>query len=98
MILVKVTLQRALHMARMERRECDASPGIMRFTWAQSGRLGRSRVQVCVDCTLSPLGSRAMRGTVAGIMLMAGTLVVRKWLVAPASVAIDFRRMEAASA
>ena len=50
-----------------------------------------------------------MRGTVAGMMLVAGALVVRKWLVAPesrmaqllmvaASVKIVFRRMEAASA
>jgi hypothetical protein len=50
-----------------------------------------------------------MRGTVAGMMLEVGTLVVRKWLVAPesrmtqllmvaASVDIVLRRMEAASA
>ena len=62
-----------------------------------------------VDCTLSPLVSRAMRGAVAGMVLVAGALVVRKWLVAPelwmaqllivaASVEIVFRRMEAASA
>ena len=63
---------------------------------------GRSRVQVYVDCTLSP-------GTSAGTMLAAGASVVRKWLVAPesridhflmvvASVAIVRRRTEAASA
>ncbi len=62
-----------------------------------------------VDCTLSPLGSCAMRGTVAGMMLATGALVVRKWPVAPesrmaqflmvaASVEIVLRRMEAASA
>ena len=50
-----------------------------------------------------------MRGTVAGMILEAGALVVRKWLVAPdsrtaqllmvaASVDIVLRRMEAASA
>ena len=50
-----------------------------------------------------------MRGTMAGMMLVAGALVVRKWLVAPesrmaqllmvaVSVKIVFRRMEAASA
>ncbi len=66
-------------------------------------------MQVWVDCTLSPLGSQAMRGTVAGMILVAGALVVRKWLVAPesrmahllmvaASVYGVFRRMEAASA
>ncbi len=52
---------------------------------ALGGRLGRSRVQVWVDCTLSSLESRAMRGTVAGMMLVAGALVVRKWFVAPES-------------
>ena len=58
---------------------------------------------------MSPLGSHAMRDTVAVMMLVAGALVVRKWLVAPesrmaqllmvaASVEIVLRRMEAASA
>ncbi len=58
---------------------------------------------------MSPLGRRAMRGTVAGMMLVAGASVVRKWLVAPesriaqflmvaASVEIVLRRMVAASA
>ena len=66
-------------------------------------------MQVWIDCTLSPLGRRAMRGTVAGMMLVAGASVVRKWLVAPesrmaqflmvaASVEIVLRRMAAASA
>ncbi len=64
-------------------------------------------MKVWVDCTLSPLESRAMRGTVAG--MVASALVVRKWLVAPesrmvqllmvaASVEIFLRGMEAASA
>ena len=58
---------------------------------------------------MSPLGSCAMRGTVAGMLLVAGASVVRKWLVAlksrmaqflmvSASVETVFRRMEAASA
>ncbi len=58
---------------------------------------------------MSPLGSCAMRGTVAVLMLVVGALVVRKWLVAPelrmgqllmvgASVEIVLMRMEAASA
>ena len=76
---------------------------------AFAGRSGRSMVQVCVDCTLSPFGRQAMRGTVAGIMLVAGASVVRKWLVAPesriahclivvASVATVRSSMEAANA
>jgi hypothetical protein len=109
LILVKVTVHPALHMVTTKRRECDDRPGMLWAACALAGRSGRSRVQVCVDCTLSPFGRWAMRGTVAGTMLVAGALVVRKWLVAPesriahrlmvvASVAIVRRRTEAASA
>jgi hypothetical protein len=66
-------------------------------------------VQVCIDCTLSPFGRRATRGTLAAHMLVAGALVVRKWFVAPesriahrlmvlASVEMVFRRTAAANA
>lgn len=106
---VNVTVHPALHMVTTERREWDARPGMMWAVRAFVGRSGRSIVQVCVDCTLSPFGRRAMRGTVAGIMLVAGASVVRIWLVAPelriahclivvASVAIVRSSMEAANA
>jgi hypothetical protein len=60
-------------------------------------------------CTLSPFGRRAMRGTAARTMFVAGASVVKKWLVAPKSrmahcfmvAALTFfflRRMEAARA
>ncbi len=99
----------ALHMVTTERREWDARPGMMWAALVPTGSTGRSRVQVCVDCTLSPLGRRAMRGTVAGMMLVAGALMVRKRLVAPESrmahrlmvaalVVIVLRRTEAARA
>ncbi len=66
-------------------------------------------MQVCIDCTLSPFGRRATRGTLAAHMLVAGALVVRKWFVAPesriahrlmvlASVEMVFRRTAAANA
>ncbi len=42
-------------------------------------------MQVCFDCTLSPFGRRVTRGTLAAHMLVAGTLVVKKWFVAPKS-------------
>ena len=77
-ILVKVTVQPALHIVMMDRRECDARPGIMWAFLAAAGSSGRSRVQVCVDCTLSPFGRQATRGTLAAQMLVAGALVVRK--------------------
>jgi hypothetical protein len=109
LIFVNVTVHPALHMVTTERREWDARPGMMWAARAPAGRSGRSKVQVCVDCTLSPFGRRAIRGTVAGTMLVAGASVVRKWLVAPesriahclmvvASVDIVRRRTEAVSA
>ena len=109
LILVKITVHPTLHMVTMERREWEARLGMMWASCAPAGRSGRSTVQLCIDCTLSPFGRRAMRGTVAGTMLVAGASVVRKWLVAPesriahclmvlASVAIVRRRTEAASA
>jgi hypothetical protein len=52
---------------------------------AAGKRSGRLRVHVYIDCTLSSLGRWAMRGAAAGSMLVAGVLVVRKWLVAPES-------------
>ncbi len=68
----------------MDRRECDARPGMWAFL-AAAGSSGRLRVQVCIDCTLSPFGRWATRWTVAAQMFVAGALVVRKWLVAPES-------------
>ncbi len=85
LIFVKVTMHPALHMVTTERREWDARPRMMWAALAPTGIAGRLRVQVCVDCTLLPLGRRAMRGIAAGMMLVAGALVVRKWLVAPES-------------
>jgi hypothetical protein len=72
-----------------------------------AGRSGKSRVQVCVDCTLTPFG----RCTVARTITVAGASVVKKWLVAPesrmdrqfmvmvvASTLIVLRKMEATRA
>ena len=109
LIFVKVTVHPALNMMTTERREWDARPGMIWAAHAPAGRSGRSRVQVWVDCTLSPLGRWVMRGTSAGMMLGVGASVVRKWLVAPESrmahclmvvalVVIVLRRTEAASA
>jgi hypothetical protein len=84
-MMVKVTAHLALHMVKTESNKSDARLGI---TWAACAPAWRSdswRVQVCVDCTLSPFGRQAMRGTVARKTLVAGALIVRKWLVAPES-------------
>ncbi len=78
-------VQPALHIVTKDRRECDARPGMMWAFLAVAGSLGRSRVQVCIDCTLSPFGRRATKGMVAAQMFVASALVVRKWLVAPES-------------
>ncbi len=109
LIFVKVTVHPALHMVTTDRREWDARPGMMWAALALTGSAGRSRVQVCIDCILLLLGRWAMRGTATGMILVAGALVVRKWLIAPesrmahclmvaASVVIVLRRMEAARA
>jgi hypothetical protein len=87
----------ALHMVTTESSECDARLGMTWATQAPAWRSGRLRLQVCVDCALSPLGRQT------------GALVVRKWLIAPelrtahclmvaASVLIVLRRTEAAIA
>jgi hypothetical protein len=109
LIFVKVTVHPALHIVTMKSNECDARPGITWAAWAPTMRSGRLRVQVCVDCTLSPFGRWAMRGTAPSTMLVAGALVVKKWLVAPesrmahclivaATTLIVLRRMEATRA
>ena len=107
--MVKCTVHPALHSVTTERSECEARPGIMWAARALGGREGMSRVHVCVECTRAPFGRRATMGVVVGRILVAGTWVVKKWLVAPesrmahlfmvaASVLIVFNRTEAARA
>ncbi len=109
LIFVKVTVHPALHIVTTKSNKCDAKPGKTWAAWVPAGRSGKSRVQVCVDCTLSPFGRWTMRGTAAGTMFVAGASVVKKWLVGPesrmahcfmvaASTLIVLRRMEAARA
>ena len=45
---------------------------------ALTGRDGRSRVHLCVDWTLLPLGSHVIIGDVLGVMFKAGASIVRK--------------------
>ncbi len=45
--------------------------------------MGRLSVHVWVNDTHLPLGRCATRGTMAGMMLVTGAAVVRKWLDAP---------------
>ena len=77
-ILVKVMVQPALHIVTTDRRECNARPEMMWAFLAVAGSSGRSRVQVCANCTLSPFGRRATRCALAVKMLVAGVFVVRK--------------------
>ena len=81
----KVISQPALHSVTTEMREWDAKLGMMWARRAAAGSAGISNVHVCVDVTRSPLGSRATMGLVVGVMLVAGSIDVRKWLVAPES-------------
>ncbi len=75
-------VQLMLHIVTIESNKCDARPGITWAAWVPAGRSGKSRVQVCVDCTLLPFGRRVMRGTAARTMFVAGASVVKKWLIA----------------
>jgi hypothetical protein len=82
LIFVKVTVHPALHIVTTESNKCNARLGMTWAARAPAGRSGKSSVQVCVHCTLSPFGRRVMRGTVARAMFVAGALVIKKWLVA----------------
>ncbi len=76
---------------------------------APGGNYGMSSVHVCIECTCLPFGRQVMMGMVVGRMLVAGVLIIRKWLLAPgsrmshrlmvsASVLIVLRRIRAARA
>jgi hypothetical protein len=84
-------------------------PGMMWAARASVDSAGMSRAHVCMDCTRSPFGRWVTMGVVAGCMLRAGALVVRKGLVVLeswmaqlrmvwTSVLIVLRRMAAANA
>ncbi len=77
-ILVKMTLQPALHRVTTEIREWEARPEMIWACCADTGRAGISRVHVCVECTRMSLGSRAMMGLLVGRMLVMGAAFVRK--------------------
>jgi hypothetical protein len=81
LIFVKVTVHPASHIVTMESNECDARPGITWAARALAERSGKSRVQVCVDCTMSPFGRQGMRGTAARTIFVAGASVIKKQLV-----------------
>jgi hypothetical protein len=84
-IFVNSTSHPTLHSVTMLMRECEANPGMMWARRAGVGRLGKSSMHVCVDCTRSPLGKHAMMGLMARWMLLSEALVMRKLLVAPES-------------
>ncbi len=107
LIFVKVTVYPGLHIVKTESNKCVARPGMTWATWAAAKKSGKSRVLVCVDCTLSSVGRWALKGTAVKTMFVAGALVVKKWLVPPesrmahcfmvaASTLIVLRRMEPA--
>jgi hypothetical protein len=84
-ILVKAISQPALQSVTTEIREWDARLGMMWARRAAVGSMGMSNSHVWVDVTRAPLGSRATMGVLVGVMLVAGAVDVRKWLVAPES-------------
>jgi hypothetical protein len=84
-ISVKCTSHPALHIVTTDSSECEARPGIMWAAHALRGTVGMSSVHMCVECTRSPLGRRAMIGVIVCCTFKAGALGVRKWLVVPES-------------
>ncbi len=73
-------------------REWDTKLGMMWARQAGAGSAGMFNVHVCVGITRSTLGSRATMGLVVGVMLVAGAVNMRKWLVAPESRMAQFLR------
>ena len=61
------------------------NPGIMWASVTFAGSHGMSRLHVCVEVRMFPSGIVACSGVMAGLMLTAGALAVRKWAVAPVS-------------
>jgi hypothetical protein len=84
-IFVNSTSHPTLHSMTMLMRECEANPGMMWARHAVVGRLGKSSMHVCVDCTHALLGKHAMMGLMARWTLLMGALIMRKLLVAPES-------------
>jgi hypothetical protein len=82
---VNSTSHPMLHSMTTLMRECEANPGMMWARRAIVGRLGKSSVHVCVDCTHAPLGKHVTMGMRAHWTLLMGALVVRKLFVAPES-------------
>jgi hypothetical protein len=84
-ILVKTTLQPALHRVTMKMREWEARTGMIWACRTEAGRAEMLRVHVSVECMRSPFGSQATMGLLVGCMLVMGAAVMRKFLVAPES-------------
>ena len=67
----------------------------MRDAWARQGTMcasvtwcgnhGMSRLQVCVDCIVPPMGNVMVTGLVPFFLLTTGAPSTRKWSVAPES-------------
>ena len=85
LILVKVISQPASHKDTTDRRECAARPGMMYPVFARFGRSGRFNLHWWVERTLLPSGKVTLICAAASCRIVAGALVIRKWLVAPES-------------
>ena len=77
-ILEKVMVHPTLYIVTTDGSECEARPVVMCAPCALGGNEGMLRVHVCVECTWSPLGRRAMMGEAVGRMLVADAEVARK--------------------
>ncbi len=71
-IFVKRTLHPVLQSGTTLARKCNAKPGMMWARHAMARSLGKSNVQVSVDCTWSLSGRCATMGLLASFALVMG--------------------------
>ena len=84
-IFLNVPSHPALNSFTADIRECDSNPGMMRPSLALVWSCVRVSVYMCVEDTHATSGSSTVSGLLAGVILMIGAVVTRKWLVAPES-------------
>ena len=84
-IFVNFTSHPALHSFKDDISEFDANPGMMCPSLSLVGICGSFSVHVWFYDTHVPSGSLTLSGILAGVIFFIGSVVTRKWLVAPES-------------
>ena len=74
-----------MQKTEVDRRDECVRPGTMCALVAAGHKLEMSRLHVCVDHRVNPLGSMIVIGEVASCLFQTGAPTTMKWLVAPES-------------